>query len=107
MAEPQATPATSKPITEDRNYEGVLRSLLGKKVSIVNPESYEVAAMGFQLKEGHYNGKITGWGHDYLIVHTAIALSKKEGGQNLVQQYIPIDRIKRISVMKAGIILHL
>ena len=63
--------------------------------------------MGYQLKEGFYPGKIAGWGEDYIILHTMLAAKKKEGGQQPVQQYIPIARIKRLSLLKMGLFLHI
>ena len=102
MTEPQTAQEAAKATQEDRDFMGVLKALVGKKVTVVNPESYESVPMGYQLKEGHYPGKIAGWGEDYLIFHTTVTLGKKEGGPQVVQQYIPISRIKRISAMNAN-----
>ena len=108
MSEAQAPTEAPKVTEESRDYYGVLKSLVGKQVTIVNPESYEAAPMvGFQLKEGYYKGKVTGMGQDYLIFQTIVTLGKKEGGQQPVQQFLPIDRIKRLSVMKTNILLHI
>ena len=106
MSEAKATAEAPTAVEEDRNYRGVLRGLVGKKVTVVNPESYESAPMGYQLKAGFYPGKITGLGHDYIIFHTLMTTSKKEGQQQ-VQQFIPIERIKRLSLMKTGVLIHI
>ncbi len=99
--------ADAKPTIEDRDFKSILKALIGKKCTVVNPESYEAAPMGFQLKEGFYTGKIGGMGQDYVVFNTVIATSKKEGGKSPVKQFIPIGRIKRISLMKDNYILHL
>lgn len=108
MSETQAPKEAPTPIEEDRDYKSVLQSLVGKRVTVVNPESYEPVPMaGFQLKAGNYTGAVVGWGRDFLIFQTLVTMAKKEGGQQPVKQYIPIERIKRISAMKAGIVLHI
>jgi hypothetical protein len=99
--------ADAKPTIEDRDFKSILKALIGKKCTVVNPESYEAATVGFQLKQGQYVGKIGGLGQDYLIFHTVIETSKKEGGKAPVKQFIPLGRVKRISLMKDNYILHL
>ena len=99
--------STPKPSIETRDYCSILQALVGKSVTIVNPESYESAAMGFQLKEGYYRGKVGGIAKDFVLVHTVLQTSKKEGGKVAVKQFIPFDRIKRVSMMKDEYILHL
>ena len=90
---------------EDKTYVEILRSFVGKIVTIVNPESYEVAPMGFKLGEGFYRGKLTALGRDYVVMMTQI--ERKKGQAEPVKQWIPISRVKRISVMKTDRILHL
>jgi len=108
MSETQTPAETPKAVEEDRSYRDVLKSLVGKQVTVVNPESFEAAPMvGFHLKEGFYKGKITAIGTDYLVFQTIVTLSKKEGGQQPVQQFIPVHRLKRVSVMKSGMFLHI
>ena len=107
MSETQAA-ETPKAVVEDRGYHDVLKALIGKQVTIVNPESLEAAPMvGFHLVEAFYKGKISAVGNDYLVFQTIVTLSKKEGGQQPVQQFIPVHRLKRVSVMKTGIFLHI
>ena len=108
MSEAQApqAPQTSPPVEEDRDYRELLRSLVGKKVTVVNPESYEaLPAGGSELKANYYPGKIGGVGRDYLIFHTVLAATKKD--RQPVKQFIPLTRIKRLSIMQTGTLLHL
>ena len=104
--QPAAAPA--KPAVEDRDFQSILKALLGKPVTVVNPESYETAPMGWQLKEGFYSGRVTGLGKDYMVLQTEIIASKKDGGgKQAVKQFIPLRRIKRVSIMKGSNILHI
>ena len=105
MSEQQATQEAPKIIEEDRGFREVLKGLVGKKVTVVNPESYEAKPMGHELRESYYPGKVSGWGEDYIIFHTVLNVSKKE--RQPVQQYIPLAKIKRLSMMNTGILLHL
>ncbi|MCZ6572275.1 MAG: hypothetical protein O7C98_03790 [Planctomycetota bacterium] len=103
----QPAAAAARPVVEDRDFQSVLKALLGKTVTIVNPESFETAPMGWQLKEGFYTGRVTGLGRDYMVLQTEITTSRKEGGKQAVKQFIPLRRIKRVSIMKGSNILHI
>ena len=106
MSEQQATPAEPAATTEDRDYRGILESLVGKKVTVVNPESFEALPHeGHELRKGFYPGKISAIGNDYMVFQTVLAATKKD--RQPVKQFIPIARIKRISVMRTGTLLHL
>ena len=81
--------------------------VLGKVVTIVNTESYEDAPVGHQIRAGFYRAKLTGSGKDYLIVRTEYHHKGKETNKEPVQQYIPFEKIKRISIMKSERLIHL
>ena len=98
---------TAKPVVEDRSFSDLLESLLGKVVTIVNPESYEDAPVGHQIRAGFYRAKPIGMGKDYLILRTEYVHKGRDAGKEPVQQYIPLDKIKRISVMKSERLIHL
>ena len=101
-----ATQDAPQVIEEKRDYVDVLRDLVGKRVTIINPESYEaLPAGGSELKANYYPGKIGGVGRDYLIFHTVLAATKKD--RQPVKQFIPLTRIKRLSIMQTGTLLHL
>jgi len=105
MTEQQATEAAPD-VTTEQNYRGILESLVGKKVTVVNPESFEALPReGHELREGYYPGKISGFGKDFMIFQTVLAASKKD--RQPVKQFIPLARIKRISMMRSGTLLHL
>lgn len=112
MSEQEAAPAAPvapaefEPKNEDRDYRGLLEDLAGKKVTVVNPESFEARPReGHELREAYYPGKITGFGQDYIIFQTVLVASKKD--RQPVQQFIPLARIKRVSVLRGATLLHL
>ena len=117
MAE-ELKPVKPAPVIEDKEYLDIIKSLLGKTVTIVNPESYEHAPVGFTLKAGFYRAKVAGMGKDYLILVTEMRKGKdylilvtemrkgKDSG-DAVKQYLPLSAIKRISVMKLERLIHI
>lgn len=128
MTESQTTtPEAPGAVEEDRQYIEVLRDLVGRQVTVVNPESYEaLPAGGSELREGSYSGQITGFGKDYFIFETNLAatnLVELVGAANVrvgrahahseedeaqpVQQFIPVARIKRLSLVGDNALLHL
>ena len=95
------------PITEKRDFHDLLRSLIGEIVTVVNPESYEDAPIGHQIRAGFYRAKPIGLGNDYLILATEFVHAGRESGKEPVRQYIPLTAIKRISVLKTEKLIHL
>ncbi|HET6202059.1 MAG TPA: hypothetical protein VFI25_04555 [Planctomycetota bacterium] len=99
----------ARPTTAIRSFREVLTAVVGKTVTIVNPESYEESALGAKLTMGIYKGKVLALGDDFLKVQTTF---KRRGGKDAadeepVVQFVPIDRVKRVSVMKTDTILHI
>lgn len=94
-----------QPTTDDKSFSDYLRALVGKVVTVVNPESYEDAPVGHQIRAGFYRAKVTGMGSDFLKLATEYVHKSKE--KEPVKQFIPLDKIKRISMMKEERILHL
>ncbi len=100
----------SQPQMEDRSFHDLLSSLIGSVVTVANPESYEHAPMGRQLKAGFYKAKLTSMGRDYLVLLTEDIRQGKRGEEptkEAVKQYLPIARIKRFSHMKSDRIIHI
>ncbi len=107
--ETQTTSRGTAP-SEDKSFGDVLRALVGKPVTVVNPESYEDAPVGHQIRVGFYKAKVAGLGRDYLILHTSFASIGRTGKtlkEEPVKQFIPIERIKRLSLMEKECVLHL
>jgi DNA phosphorothioation-dependent restriction protein DptG len=93
--------------TEKHTFQDIIRAMVGKVVTVVNSESYEAAPVGYQIKAGFYRGKVAALGQDYIVLLTEFTAKKREGDAEAVKQYIPLGRIKRLSVMKGERILHL
>jgi hypothetical protein len=104
MAE-ELQPVKPAPVIEDKAFLDIIKSLLGKTVTVVNPESYEHAPVGFTLKAGFYRAKVTGMGQDYLILVTEMRKGKDSG--DVVKQFLPLRQIKRVSVMKLERLIHI
>ena len=107
MTETPDTPSSSVPSIQDNSFADVLKTLLNKTVTMVNPESYEDAPIGHQIRAGFYRAKLIGMGKDYLVVVAEYVFADKEGRKEPVKQYIPIDKIKRISLMKKERLIHI
>jgi hypothetical protein len=98
------------PVTEGpRRFHQVLSTLVGKTVKIVNPESLEDAPLGHRLTANFYRAKVLALGDDYLRISTVYTKhsAKAEADREPVLQFIPIDRVKRVSFMKAETLLHI
>ena len=98
---------TAKPTTEDRSFLDIVKSLVGNTITVVNPASYEGAPIGYQLRTGFYRAKALGLGKDYLVVVTEFTPAGRKVSKEPVKQYIPLNRIKRLSLTKSERILHL
>ena len=96
--------------TEEKSFSDVLRALMGKSITVVNPESYEDAPIGHKIKTGFYRAKVAGLGRDYVVIHTNFASISRTGQkvkEEPVKQYIPISRIKRVSLLEKEAVFHL
>lgn len=102
---PEGAAPAKAPAVEDKNFVDILKALVGKTITVVNPESYEAAPVGYKLTTGFYRGRLTGIGRDYLVMMTEF--ERKKGSPEPVKQYIPIAQIKRVSLLKTERVLHL
>ena len=94
------------PATQFDDFQGVLQSLIGKVVTIVNPESFEDAPVGNRLTTGFYRAKVIGVKGDYVSVATEY-VHKRGDSKEPVKQFIPLSQIKRVSLMKSDRIIHI
>ena len=95
--------------TVAKTYREVLSSLSGKVVTIVNPESYEEGPVCNRLTTSFYRAKVLALSDDFVKLQTVYRKhgAKSETEHEPVVQYVPIDRVKRVSVMRTDTILHL
>ncbi len=108
MTEPtkEIQPA-SKPVARAASFADVIRPLVGKVVTMVNPESFEDATVGRRLVTGFYKAKVSFVGDDYLEILTEFQHKRGEQQKEPVRQFIPLDRIKRVSLMKGDRLIHI
>lgn len=90
-----------------QTFSSVLKALVGKIVTVANAESYEDAPIGHRLGAGFYDAKVLEVRADFIILATQFHHARGQGDDEAVSQYIPLGRIKRVSVMKSEKILHI
>ena len=105
MTDSDSQAATSPALAE--TFLGILESLVGKTITMANPESLEDAPMGQHLTTGFYRAKILSVGKDYICVATEYQRRGREKIKEPVKQFIPIAAVKRISLMKTGAFIHI
>ncbi|MGB0952731.1 MAG: hypothetical protein ACPG31_05875 [Planctomycetota bacterium] len=88
-------------------FSSVLSALVGKVVTVANSESYEDAPIGHRLGAGFYDAKVLEVRTDFVILATQFHHARGQGDDEAVSQYIPLSRVKRVSVMKSEKILHI
>lgn len=98
---------TASPEKTPGSFAEVLRSLTGKVVTFVNPESLEDAPMGYQLTTGFYRAKIIGVQDDFIIVATELLHKGRDATKEPVRQFIRLSSIKRISIAKTDTLVHI
>ena len=99
--------ATSDFIIDDRSMRDILKTIAGKVVTIVNPESYETTPTGgHQITGDSYRATIMGVGADHLLLSIDFK-HDPQGTEETATQYLPIERIKRVSILEYDRILHL
>lgn len=103
----QETQPKEAPQTFPDSFQAVLAGLVGKIVTVVNPESFEDAPVGNRLVTGFYRCKVLSVNSDYLALATEFKRRRGEVAKEPVRQYIPFDKIKRISLMKSDRLIHI
>ncbi len=104
----QTGPTAAAPAAEKNSFSDVLQSLLGKVVMFVNAESFEEGGLGYTLEAGWYRGKLTSIGTDYLTIMSEFKHGVgKKATKEPIKQYVPKDKIKRITVMKSQVLVQI
>ena len=86
------------------SFRGVLESWVDTIVTVVNPESFKSTALGKGLQFQSYPAKLASLGEDILKLTFA---AKKGESETTVEQIVPIDRVKRVSIWGEEKIIHL
>ena len=103
MTDQEITPQ-APPQPRIESFHEVLSQLVGKVVTVVNPESFEEAPVGHRLTTGFYKAKVVQVGRDFLTLATEM---KRRSGKEPVKQFVPLDKVKRINVMKGERLIHI
>jgi hypothetical protein len=87
--------AEQKPTPTVRSFREVLTAVVGKTVTVVNPESFEESALGQRLTTGIYKAKVLAVGEDFLKLQTTFRRrgAKEAGEEEPVVQFIPVERV--------------
>ena len=93
--------------TSPATYVDVLKTVTGKMITVVNPESVEDAPTGYQLIRGFYRAKVLTVAEDYVTIVVEFVRRRGEKGKEPVKQYLPVHKIKRLTVSKSEIFLHI
>jgi len=99
--------AQPKALREDRSFADLFAPMLGKLITVVSPESFEDAPVGRQLKAGFYRAKLIGMGSDYITILTEYQHKGNQPRKEPTKQFIPLNRVKRLSMMKSELIIHI
>lgn len=100
---------TSDPPTKlDKSFLSVLESHVGHDFTVINPESYQETGLGHAIREDWYPAKLAATGHDFVVLVQRFEHGTgKNATSEPVEQYLPISRIKRISILRSGRYLHI
>ncbi len=94
--------------TEVKTFNDILHSIVGKVVTVINPESYRATPLGYKLDTQYYKGKVKMMGPDYIVLLTEwIPDPKKKEDRETVTQYIPLDKVKRVSILPKEVLFHM
>ena len=85
-------------------FVGILEEWVGSDVTVVNPESFKSTALGKGLTFQSYTAKLEAMGEDFIRLSFS---SVKGDSKTSVEQLIPFDQIKRVSIWGEERLIHL
>ena len=86
------------------SFRDLLREWVAKEIIIVNPESLQKSGSRDVVSFETYSAVIRSVASDYLQVSFQ---SQNRGRIETVEQFIPIERVKRMSLWGGDLYLHL
>lgn len=86
------------------NFTSYLKEWVGAQVTVINPESYKLTALGKGLSFQTYPAKLVEMGSDYIKLQFS---SLKGEAQTAVEQIVPVARVKRLSLWGDEKLIHL
>jgi len=99
---------TGRGLSGVEHFADAFDRLVGKQVIVADPESLEETLVGHQIVKSVYHATVSYRAEDCLalarpFVHRRGTVESKE----TVEQLIPLSRIKRLTLMKGQVVLHL
>lgn len=92
----------------NQSFRQILERHLGKEFTVVNPETFDDSAFGHQLHAAWYHAKLVALGLDFAVLVMEYQHgSGKSATKEPCEQYVPLAKIRRVSVMKSERILHI
>ncbi len=85
-------------------FVAVLAEWVGADVTVVNPESYKSTALGKGLTFQTYQANLAEMGEDFIRLTFA---ARKADAESTVEQLIPTNHIKRLSLWGGEKLIHL
>jgi hypothetical protein len=86
------------------NWRSIILSWAGNQVTVINPESYKSTALGKGLTFQSYSATIADVGEDYIkLTFTAMKTEVKQE----IEQFVPLNAVKRVSVWGGEKLVHL
>lgn len=86
------------------NFYSVLQTWQGQQVTVINPESFRSTALKESLGFQAYTATIAEVGDDFIkLAYTA----QKKGQDENVEQWIPLNMLKRITIQGTEKFLHI
>lgn len=89
------------------SFRSVLSFLVGQMVTLVDSESLEEAPVGRYLDMACHEAKVLRAGEDYLLLVRELTHQHGEDHAEKIRLFLPIDRIKRITLMEEERLIHI
>jgi hypothetical protein len=86
------------------DFRSYLGEWVGGDVTVINPESYKLTALGKGLTFQTYRAKLEQVGDDFIRLSFS---SVKGESQTSVEQLVPLARVKRVSSWGDEKLVHL
>lgn len=103
-----ASGRTGRGLAGIRHFADVFDRLVGKQVIVADPESLEETLVGHQIVKSVYHAMVSYRAEDCLaLARTFVHKRGTTASKETVEQLIPLSRIKRMTLMKGQVVLHL
>ena len=104
----------STPGPSSRTQEGpfvkLLASLVGRTVTVIDPESFEEAPIGHQIRPASHRMKLTEMLADHIVLVGEFVHHRpggpRDGKKGHVTHYVPITKIERVSLLDGELLIH-